>query len=43
MKKIRFYLPVIVALLTLTGCMYPEENLAQNQVQIGRASCMERV
>jgi hypothetical protein len=32
MKKIRFYLPVILALLTLTGCMYPEENLVQNQV-----------
>lgn len=32
MKKIRFYLPVILVLLTLTGCMYPEEKLVQNQV-----------
>lgn len=32
MRKIRSYLPVIIGLLTLTGCMYPEENLIQNQV-----------
>ncbi|MEW8970976.1 MAG: hypothetical protein AB2411_10140 [Mesobacillus sp.] len=32
MKKIRFYLSVIMVLLTLTGCMYPEEKLVQNQV-----------
>jgi hypothetical protein len=32
MKKIRFYLPVVMVLLTLTGCMYPEEKLVQNQV-----------
>ncbi|WP_079509563.1 hypothetical protein [Mesobacillus jeotgali] len=32
MNKSRFYLPVIIILLTLTGCMYPEEKLVQNQV-----------
>lgn len=32
MRKIRSYLTVIIALLSLTGCMYPEENLIQNQV-----------
>jgi hypothetical protein len=32
MSKIRFYLPVIFVLFTLTGCMYPEEKLVQNQV-----------
>jgi hypothetical protein len=32
MKKIRFYLSAILVLLTLTGCMYPEEKLVQNQV-----------
>lgn len=32
MKKIRFYLSVILVLLTLSGCMYPEEKLVQNQV-----------
>ena len=32
MKKIRFYLTIILVLLTLTGCMYPEEKLVQNQV-----------
>jgi hypothetical protein len=32
MSKIRFYLPVILVLFTLTGCMYPEEKLVQNQI-----------
>lgn len=32
MSKIRFFLPVILVLFTLTGCMYPEEKLVQNQV-----------
>lgn len=32
MNKIRFYLPVILVLLTLTGCMYPDEKLVQNQM-----------
>ena len=32
MKKIRFYLAAILVLVTLTGCMYPEEKLVQNQV-----------
>jgi hypothetical protein len=32
MSKIRIYLPVIFVLFTLTGCMYPEEKLVQNQV-----------
>lgn len=32
MKKIRFYLSAIFVLVTLTGCMYPEEKLVQNQV-----------
>lgn len=32
MSKIRFFLPVILVLFTLTGCMYPEEKLVQNQI-----------
>jgi hypothetical protein len=32
MNKFRFFLPFILVLITLTGCMYPEENLVQNQV-----------
>jgi hypothetical protein len=32
MNKIRIFMPVILVLLTLTGCMYPEEKLVQNQV-----------
>lgn len=32
MNKSRFFLPVILVLLTLTGCMFPEEKLMQNQV-----------
>ncbi|WP_210365516.1 hypothetical protein [Bacillus sp. REN3] len=32
MRKIRIYLPFILASFILTGCMYPEENLVQNQV-----------
>lgn len=32
MKKIRFYLAAILVVVTLTGCMYPEEKLVQNQV-----------
>lgn len=32
MSKSRFFLPVILVLLTLTGCMYPEEKLVQNQI-----------
>jgi hypothetical protein len=32
MNKIRIFIPVILVLLTLTGCMYPEEKLVQNQV-----------
>ncbi|MBT2677705.1 hypothetical protein J7E38_01755 [Bacillus sp. ISL-35] len=32
MRKSRFILPVILVLLTLTGCMYPEGKLMQNQV-----------
>ncbi|CAM4061877.1 hypothetical protein [Mesobacillus thioparans] len=32
MNKSRFFLPVILVLFTLTGCMYPEEKLMQNQV-----------
>ena len=32
MRKIRLYLPVFLVLITLTGCMYPEGNLSQNQV-----------
>lgn len=32
MNRIRYYLPVIFVLLTLTGCMYPEEKLVENQV-----------
>ncbi|RSD26491.1 hypothetical protein [Mesobacillus subterraneus] len=32
MNKVRFYLSVILVLVTLTGCMYPEEKLVQNQV-----------
>lgn len=32
MNKIHIFMPVILVLLTLTGCMYPEEKLVQNQV-----------
>lgn len=32
MRKSRLYLPVFLVLITLTGCMYPEGNLSQNQV-----------
>ncbi|MBT2642058.1 hypothetical protein J7I80_07470 [Bacillus sp. ISL-41] len=32
MKKICFYLAAILVVVTLTGCMYPEEKLVQNQV-----------
>lgn len=32
MNKIRIFMPVFLVLLTLTGCMYPEEKLVQNQV-----------
>jgi hypothetical protein len=32
MKKFHFLLPFILVLSMLTGCMYPEENLVQNQV-----------
>jgi hypothetical protein len=32
MNKIRIFMPVILVILTLTGCMYPEEKLVQNQV-----------
>lgn len=32
MNKFRFFLPFILVLITLTGCMYPEEKLVQNQV-----------
>jgi hypothetical protein len=32
MMKFRFFLPFILVLSMLTGCMYPEENLVQNQV-----------
>ncbi|KIY20891.1 hypothetical protein [Mesobacillus subterraneus] len=32
MKKYRFFLLVMVVLLALTGCMYPEENYIQNHV-----------
>lgn len=32
MNKSRFFLPVIIVLFTLTGCMFPEEKLMQNQV-----------
>lgn len=32
MNKSRFFLPVILVLFTLTGCMFPEEKLMQNQV-----------
>ncbi|MGA9228484.1 MAG: hypothetical protein WB217_19240 [Mesobacillus sp.] len=32
MNKFRFFLPFFLVLITLTGCMYPEEKLVQNQV-----------
>lgn len=32
MSKFRFFLTYILVLITLTGCMYPEEKLVQNQV-----------
>jgi hypothetical protein len=32
MSNIRIFLPVLLILFTLTGCMYPEEKLVQNQV-----------
>lgn len=32
MKKIRLVLLVVLGMLVMAGCMYPEENLAQNQV-----------
>lgn len=32
MNKSRYFLPVILVLLTLTGCMFPDEKLMQNQV-----------
>lgn len=31
-KKIRLFLPYILVLSMLTGCMYPDEKLVQNQV-----------
>lgn len=32
MSSIRNFLPFVLILLSLTGCMYPEEKLVQNQV-----------
>ncbi|HAQ08751.1 MAG TPA: hypothetical protein DCR24_15040 [Bacillus bacterium] len=32
MRKISFYLSVLLVLISLSGCMYPEGNLTQNQV-----------
>src|SRR5690554_5013672 len=31
-RQIKFYFTLLLVIAVLSGCMYPEENLAQNQI-----------